>query len=295
MSSDNLLAALVGVLEGSQRSVDMFLQDSLVRRRQREQGQIQMDIYRQKVPMERDQATFESDLQLEREREMAGYKSSLSVDESSKDLQTKTNPDDYIQGSDIMQFAPTLKLDANKKYSKSLLPVIENRNKREENLDKLAVPGFDLTGEVRPDETEAKKLRDGLAEYETFKQGLQEYRSLIDTYGTTEVLDREGAASLNAASKNLQLKVKNLAQLGVLSWSDIPFIERQIPKPGVFTTKSGTLGALKTTEKLMESSIMNRMKSSGYKQRNPMGGNISSQIQSQLPGGAKIKKIIRIQ
>lgn len=137
--------------------------------------------------------------------------------------------------------------------------------KKEAEAKGRTVPGFESDGSVLIDDTEAKKLRDGLAEYESFKQGIKEYRNLIDKYGTTELLNRGGAAKLDAIAKNLQLKVKNLAQLGVLSASDIPYIEKQIPEPGIFTTREGSLGALDSTESTMTRSFENQMKARGYR------------------------------
>lgn len=127
-----------------------------------------------------------------------------------------------------------------------------------------AIPGFRATGQVTIDDTEAKKLREGVAEFQTFKRGVDEYRRMIEAHGTTEVFDRGTLAKMNALSKNLQLKVKNLAQLGVLSASDIPFIEKQIPGPGLFKTASGMKGALDATDSMMSSAIRDRMGASGY-------------------------------
>jgi len=126
------------------------------------------------------------------------------------------------------------------------------------------IPGYQSTGEVVVDDTEAKNLRSGVAEFETFKSGISEYKNLIKKYGTTEPTDRRAQGQLSAYAKNLQLRVKNLAQLGVLSASDIPFIEEQLPGPGVFRTKEGMLGALDTAEKLMTTSINKKLKTSGY-------------------------------
>jgi len=126
------------------------------------------------------------------------------------------------------------------------------------------IPGFRWNGQVEIDDTEAKKLREGVAEYQTFNRALNEYRNMIKNHGTTEVFDRAALAKMDALAKNLQLKVKNLAQLGVLSASDIPFIEKQIPAPGVFRTASGMQGALDATGQIMASAVRDRLSTSGY-------------------------------
>ena len=133
------------------------------------------------------------------------------------------------------------------------------------------IPGYELTGETNIEDTELKNLRSGITEFETFKSGMTEYKNLIGKYGTTELMDRNIQGQLNAYAKNLQLKVKNLAQLGVLSASDIPFIEEQIPSPGVFKTKEGMLGALGTAEKLMQTALENKLKVSGYRKAGEKG------------------------
>lgn len=126
------------------------------------------------------------------------------------------------------------------------------------------IPGFDTAGDVQIDETEARKLREGVAEFNTFREGLRQYQDLIRKHGTTEILDRGAAAEMDAMAKNLQLKVKNLAQLGVLSASDIPFIEKQIPAPGLLKTQGGMEGALKATNETMTRSILNTLAARGY-------------------------------
>lgn len=132
-----------------------------------------------------------------------------------------------------------------------------------------AIPGYTRTGEVNPDDTEVRNLRTAAPELETFKSAVTDYKELISKYGTQEMGNREVQGQMNALAKNLQLKVKNLAQLGVLSASDVPFIEEQIPGPGLFKTKEGMLGALKTAESLMETAVQNRLKTAGYKKDAP--------------------------
>lgn len=159
----------------------------------------------------------------------------------------------------------------------------ELAQKKDAEAKGRAVPGFDSDGSVVIDDTEAKKLRDGLAEYRDFKNGIKEYRGLIDKYGTTELFDREGSAKLDAIAKNLQLKVKNLAQLGVLSASDVPFIEKQIPGPGIFTTRGGTLGGLDSTEKTMTEKFKNQMAARGYKANKDMEAEFGGQTTQPKP------------
>lgn len=127
------------------------------------------------------------------------------------------------------------------------------------------IPGYSRVGSVLPDDIEVRKLREAAPEFKTFQSTIKDYQALIKKYGTQELTDREVQGKMEAMAKNLQLKVKNLAQLGVLSASDIPFIEEQIPSPGVFKSKQGMLGALQTAESMLEIAVNNKMQAGGYK------------------------------
>lgn len=140
----------------------------------------------------------------------------------------------------------------------------QDQLKATKELKAKEIPGYTRTGAVEVDDIETRKLREGVPEFETFKTAVSDYKKLISKHGTQEMTDRRVQGSMSALAKNLQLKVKNLAQLGVLSASDVPFIEEQIPSPGVFKTKEGMLGALETAEKLMQTAIDNKMKVGGY-------------------------------
>jgi hypothetical protein len=298
--SDNIMALLTGALEGGQRSLDTILQDQLARRRQQEQQASQMNMLNQRQSMDEASslrlAEAQGKMNLNNQMKMKQYESTLPVRE---------NPADYVTGSEVISLMPTLKnIDPNKKYRKDLvLPLIQNTNKQEIADNKLSIPGFKLTGEVTPSETEAKNMRDGVSEFSTFMQGLDTYKQLLDKYGTGEVFPTEGSGKLDSISKDLQLKVKNLAQLGVLSISDIPFIMKQIPEPGVMKFKGNMVGALDQTKANTIVKVKNQLKSRGYEpadnffekySNSNTSSDISSQIQSQLPGGAKIKSIKRI-
>ncbi len=149
---------------------------------------------------------------------------------------------------------------------------LERESKKEEKLKGLVVPGWELTGEVLPDDTEAKKARDGQANYEAFKSDLVNLKDLVEKYGTVELTGPE-SAEMEALVKSLQLNLKNIAQLGVLSASDIPFLTKQVPDINTMKalfTSSGTFKAgLDQSLSTAESKFTNFMKSRGYV---PKGG-----------------------
>jgi hypothetical protein len=272
--SDNLLAGILGALEGANRTVQPYMQakfeDQLATKRRQQLMQDELSMLPQRQAIQEQSALrtaqAQGDINLNNQKQLASYNATLPV---------KTNPDDFISGEDINSLLSG-NIDPNKKYPKSAIPIIQKRNEALLAKKSTVVPGFDSDGTVTIEDAEAKKLRDGLAEFKSFKAGIKEYRELIGKYGTTEILDRGGSAKLKAVAKNLQLKVKNLAQLGVLSASDIPFIEEQIRSPGVLTTASGTLGALDQTEKLSNKSFREQMSARGYKPGKEMEMELSS-------------------
>lgn len=261
MASDNILSALIGVLEGSQKGANMFLEDYMARRRRREELELQQEnqlgLLNAKAPLEREQAQFSSDLELGRARTLRDEEPTVPL---------------YIEKEDRFLQPPR----GSKKFEVLREPILKESTqdkelmKKEMRMQKLAVPGFDLTGEVEPSTTEAGKLRTGKGEFDTFINDIQGYKNLITQYGPSEITDRYVQSQLKAAAKNLQLKVKNLAQLGVLSFSDIPFIEEQIPDPSIFTTSAGAMGALDQAEKAAKVAFKNNMSSHGYQERMPV-------------------------
>lgn len=171
---------------------------------------------------------------------------------------------------------------------------IEKAGKELDQAKSRKMPGYTTSGDVEIDDVTARNLRNGVAEYVTFKSDLQQYKDLIKKHGTTEILDGGVAAEMNALSKSLQLKIKNLAQLGVLSASDIPFIEEQIPMPGAWKRVSGMLGALESTERSAQKSHLNQMRVNGYLpevvQKSAAGGDDKSQRRE-----TRRKRIVELQ
>ena len=142
MADDNLIAGLVGALQGVERTTNMFLEDALYRRRKREDKVGELDLYREKLPLqqasEMETARMKSGLELESGKSLEEYKSGLPVRE---------NPADYVPGSDVLAFEPTLAgIDPNKKYNKALLPLVS----RETTVEKLDAKRKDKLKSLKP-------------------------------------------------------------------------------------------------------------------------------------------------
>jgi hypothetical protein len=110
MASDDILNALLGVLQGSQRGAQQALTEHMARRSRREEleqmQQNQIELLQTKAPLERENAQFESDLTLGRER-------TLRAEEPTVPLY-RTDTEEFVQppeGSKKFQVftPPTLK------------------------------------------------------------------------------------------------------------------------------------------------------------------------------------------
>ena len=162
--------------------------------------------------------------------------------------------------------------------------------KNTEELSQLGVPGHKLAGEIRPKVEEAAKLRDGVAQLNTFRQGIQELQGLIAENGSTELFG-DKAGKMGALAKSLQLTLKNLAALGVLSQSDIPFLTKQISDPSSLKSlvlpQGQAQAQLAQTLKTAEETLKNRLSATGYTQ-DVKSFNSEADIPSDLPKGTVV-------
>ncbi len=132
----------------------------------------------------------------------------------------------------------------------------------------LNVPGYQLGGDVEPTETEARQAREALAKRDAFITGIRDLRSLVAKYGSTNLIG-QGSAEAGTIASELQLTLKELQQLGVLSASDEMFLQAQITNPdslkSIRMSDQGTLNQLDTTLNRMNDKFDKRMASLGYK------------------------------
>ena len=237
---------------------------------------------------------LEEDLMLQSERglrmkqgqvapERPGYtpagkvKTTISVDERGKrskvtvyepsESETSKLPEGYrVKPDGNMEMIPGGPADVRTRLEREKMSIesgqIEQK-KKEEALE-VEVPGFINTGKTKVSPAAAEKYREGVASLNQFLTSLSSYKGKINKYGTQEITDRRIQGEMKADAKALQLEIKNLAQLGVLSASDIPYIAEQIPDPGFFKTKEGMLGALDATETRFKSKVAESMKARGY-------------------------------
>jgi hypothetical protein len=145
----------------------------------------------------------------------------------------------------------------------------EQRKLEEENKE-LTVPGYELTGQVRPTGKEAADLRSGIATRDSFLQKLKSYRDLIEKYGTYENTITSAAGDKMATlATQMHLDLKNIAELGALSGPDMGLMIQLLPEPNAWTSafksKAGLMQKLGQLQKEAITRINNQLLSKGYR------------------------------
>jgi hypothetical protein len=101
----------------------------------------------------------------------------------------------------------------------------EKGEKTKEKLQKLVVPGLG----VAQNEQDAKDMKAALEAKDAFNNRLQEMIALREKHQGGAFLNREDVARGKQLSKDLLLKYKDMAKLGVLSQADQAILEAIIP------------------------------------------------------------------
>lgn len=213
---------------------------------------------------------------------------------SYQQLFKKLNPNMNVDGMSASQLAPLM--DTNEKIygidqqrlirQESAAQRREDRaDKREERAfqlsqkqgdynDSVRVEGANVKPGFKPTVDDAKKMKEAKANYDTMKSSLERLDALYKKSGTDFVGD--DAAAKEAVMTDLQLSVKNLAQLGVLSKSDIEMIEKMVPNPTSFWENTkGLFGAdsyqarSKEFGDAMKNKYESAMKAHGYELNSP--------------------------
>lgn len=139
--------------------------------------------------------------------------------------------------------------------------------KKEEKDLGLVVPGYELSGEIRPTSKEAQDLRSGVAAVGDFVSGTDRLIALIKKHGSTNLVG-EASGEMQTLAANLKLTLKEVQKLGVLSASDIAFLDAQIFDPTSlksFGTRTATaLRQLETIKDRARSGVEAGLKARGY-------------------------------
>lgn len=158
--------------------------------------------------------------------------------------------------------------------------------KKTEDMKMREVPGFVNSGRVAVNSNEAAKLRDGVTAFNTFLDKLHDYQKYVENYGTGEFMNSGASGAMEQLATSLQLDIKKLAQLGVLSKSDEPFIKKQIPDPGFFQREGVMKSTLATSEREFKRDVINQLRARGYEPDEEMAARLAGNDEALVGGGA---------
>ena len=149
--------------------------------------------------------------------------------------------------------------------------------KQSQDIQELQVPGYNLGPNVRPLPAEARDLRTTSAAVKDFVAGVDRLKELINQYGSTNIMGA-GSGEMTSLASNLKLSLKEVQKLGVLSSSDIAFLDAQLFDPSrlssLGTRTSTAQEQLDTIKSRAKSALAEALKSRGY---SPADGGASLQ------------------
>jgi hypothetical protein len=182
---------------------------------------------------------------------------------------------EFMKNPDLFKNTPGLKI------------IDDTENNPLELKKTLNVPGYSLSGDIVPTEMEARTAREAVSKMDSFKKGVVRLRSLVDKYGSTNLMGA-GSAEAGTIASDLQLILKDLAKLGVLSTSDEKFLVQQISNPDSFKSlkisKEGALNQLDTTLSRAVEKFDSEMASKGYQRTNGSKESIKQSGPIQIKG-----------
>ena len=150
----------------------------------------------------------------------------------------------------------------------SLLYQMEkDKEKKQIDIQELQVPGYALGKDVRPTQKEAQDLRQASGSMRDFSIGVDRMVDLINKHGSTK-LTGEVSGEMESLAANLKLTLKEVQRLGVLSASDIAFLDAQIFDPSrvrsLGTRTETAVKQLNTAKTRAESLLSQSLKARGY-------------------------------
>ena len=177
---------------------------------------------------------------------------------------------------------------AMKTVGQSEARISESRRKegveREKHLEEIEIPGYKIAGNVRPQPVEAKQLRTTIAATNDFTKGVGRLEELIKKNGSSIFI---GAASGEAETlaANLKLTLKEVQNLGVLSATDMQFLNSQVFDPtalrSIGTRRATALKSLETIKSRAKSGLNESLAAHGYAPK-PSSGEIGAGKHSAL-------------
>lgn len=157
----------------------------------------------------------------------------------------------------------------------------------------LALPEFELTGEVKPSKVEVAKLRDAQGSTRTLKGSVERLKKLIGDYGI-ETMPGEAKSQILSELRDLQLNMKGPAmyQLGVIAGPDMDLLNAVTGNPteatvnNMLTGGGGELKRLIAIGERANAKMQAEASARGYR---PKGGGISAPTGGQPKEGDMMK------
>lgn len=157
----------------------------------------------------------------------------------------------------------------------------------------LALPDFELTGEVKPLKVEVAKMREALGSTRTLKGSVERLKKLIGDYGI-ETMPGEAKAQILSELRDLQLNMKGPAmyQLGVIAGPDMDLLNAVTGNPteatvnNMLTGGGGELKRLIAIGDRANAKMQAEASARGYR---PKGGGISAPTGGQPKEGDLMK------
>lgn len=167
------------------------------------------------------------------------------------------------------------------------------RVKLEERDLKLAVPGYERTGEVLPKDEEAMKFRKGTATANALGQKLQRMKELVKANGSFE-WGGDGGTEMESLATEIQLlgKSPELYELGVLTGPDLSLLQKISADPSslssLFTRDGSRQKQLDSQITSLEQKLGATADSLGYRKA---GETKDVAPQTKVVGGKTYKKV----
>jgi hypothetical protein len=149
----------------------------------------------------------------------------------------------------------------------------DRQYKRQEELKlrelETNIPGYEKTGEAAIKASDAEKLRKAAATQETIDAQLNELRDLQSKYGNFET--GPNGERMLALSSSIQLKLKELENLGVLNGPDLSILQKQIPDVGGWSglnptnRNDNTAAKLEQAQKMIRGMTEKTLEKSGFR------------------------------
>lgn len=151
------------------------------------------------------------------------------------------------------------------------------KEKLQEKMDQLAVPGYERTGEVLPKAEEAMKFRKATATADALGQKLNRMRQLVKDKGSFEY-GGDAGTEMESLATEIQLlgKSPELYELGVLTGPDLKLLQKITADPtsvdSLFTRDSSRIKQIDTQLKSVQDKVGTTAKSLGYRKVGDVGG-----------------------